>query len=331
MSISKMQYDASDILNYPANHHNPTTQTNYANNVKNWVETEKYLVDCLLWQPNTAYEVGSQIRVPSLGSKYFLMCTTAGTSGNSEPNCSGLSAGSNINDGTAKWAVSGGYLPLSGGTINGPLDLKDPYENDHVRLKNSYGDHFSLGWEKNGNYIGSQLILVSDTRSSSPGSFLLGTGKGTGSNSCDLVGKPDGTLTWDGKAVATESQAKAKDNQSNLSSSTSYTEKISVSVAAGTWLVTAGVLFPANATGKRGIELKSVISSSGGTATNTFAQQEQMALSNGTMSMNASGIAVLSNAGSIKVALMQNSGSTLSNVYSYLYAQKLSDYTSFST
>lgn len=122
MPINKMQYNASDILNYPANHHNPTTQTNYANNVKNWVETEKYLVDCLLWQPNTAYEAGSQVRLPSLGPKYFLVCTTTGTSGSSEPNCTDVSQGSNVTDGTAKWLVGentfGQELSLSVVTYN---------------------------------------------------------------------------------------------------------------------------------------------------------------------------------------------------------------------
>ena len=193
--------------------------------------------------------------------------------------------------------------------------------NNHT---NNSGRLFFMGG--NGSSAGASAALFGSGYATANGYFTITASDGTDSK--PLVGRPNGSLTWDGHSIVHE-QAKAKDNQSNLSSSTSYTEKVSVSVAAGTWLVTAGVLFPANATGKRGIELKSVISSSGGTATNTFAQQEQMALSNGMMSMNASGIAVLSNNGSIKVALMQNSGSTLSNVYSYLYAQRFSDYTSF--
>jgi hypothetical protein len=105
MSISKMQYNASDILNYPANHHNPTTQTNYANNVKNWVETEKSLVDTILWQPTTAYSVGNIVKTPSLPSQYCLVCTTAGTSGANEPSYNGKTIGSSVTDGSVTWTV----------------------------------------------------------------------------------------------------------------------------------------------------------------------------------------------------------------------------------
>ena len=105
MSINKMQYNASDILNYPANHHNPTTQTNYANNVKNWVETEKNLVDTILWQPTTAYSVGNIVKTPSLPSQYCLVCTTAGTSGANEPSYSGKTVESSVSDGSVTWKV----------------------------------------------------------------------------------------------------------------------------------------------------------------------------------------------------------------------------------
>lgn len=107
MSINKMQYNASDILNYPANHHDPTTQTNYANNVKNWVETEKNLVDVILWQPTTAYSVGNMVKTPSLPSQYCLVCITAGTSGANEPSYSGVSLGDSVSDGSITWRVEG--------------------------------------------------------------------------------------------------------------------------------------------------------------------------------------------------------------------------------
>lgn len=134
MPINKMQYNASDILNYPANHHDPTTQTNYANNVKNWVETEKNLVDTVLWQPTTAYAIGNMVKTPSLPSQYCLVCTTAGKSGASEPSYSGKTVGSSVSDGSVTWRVDPATL-----AANNVIDLSSAVTNLRSAFKDLSG------------------------------------------------------------------------------------------------------------------------------------------------------------------------------------------------
>ena len=54
---------------------------------------------------NTAYKVGDIAYSPNLPSYLYLECTTAGTTGATEPNMSTLSGGVIVNDGTAKFSA----------------------------------------------------------------------------------------------------------------------------------------------------------------------------------------------------------------------------------
>lgn len=105
MGVIKFLRDISGLFNWNTDD-NPTSELTYMNAVKNWQETEKNLVDTVLWQPTTAYSVGNMVKTPSLPSQYCLVCTTAGTSGANEPTYSSVSVGDSVSDGSVTWMVA---------------------------------------------------------------------------------------------------------------------------------------------------------------------------------------------------------------------------------
>ena len=105
MSVIKFLRDITNLFNWNTDD-NPTSEQNYMAAVKNWQETEKNLVDTILWQPTTAYTVGNMVKTPSLPSQYCLVCTTAGTSGANEPSYSGKTVGDSVSDGSVTWMVA---------------------------------------------------------------------------------------------------------------------------------------------------------------------------------------------------------------------------------
>lgn len=56
-----------------------------------------------LWQPSTAYSVGQVVHSPSLPAGCKATCTTAGTTGSTEPKWTAY--GTTVTDGTVKWTV----------------------------------------------------------------------------------------------------------------------------------------------------------------------------------------------------------------------------------
>lgn len=116
MSVIKFLRDISDLFNWSTDE-NPTSQQDYQNAVKNWVATETSIVDALLWQPETVYAVGNQVKTPSLPSESVLVCTVAGTSGASEPDYTNVSVGDTITDGTVEWEVGVVFTSATVGTI----------------------------------------------------------------------------------------------------------------------------------------------------------------------------------------------------------------------
>lgn len=104
MGVIKFLRDISGLFNWNTDD-NPTSEQDYMNAVKNWQETEKNLVDTVLWQPTTAYAVGNTVKTPSLPSQYCLVCTTAGTSGANEPTYSSVSVGDSVSDGSVTWEI----------------------------------------------------------------------------------------------------------------------------------------------------------------------------------------------------------------------------------
>lgn len=57
-----------------------------------------------IWQPSTSYVVGTIIRSPSLPAGCVATCTTAGTSGTTEPKWTAY--GTTVTDGSCKWKVN---------------------------------------------------------------------------------------------------------------------------------------------------------------------------------------------------------------------------------
>lgn len=104
MAVQSFLRDLDGLFNYSTDE-NPTSQQDYQEAVKNWVDTIKSLVDCTLWQPDTEYSVGNVLRTPSLPYELQLTCVTAGTSGSAEPDYTDVDAGDVITDGTAEFRV----------------------------------------------------------------------------------------------------------------------------------------------------------------------------------------------------------------------------------
>lgn len=104
-------------------------------------------------------------------------------------------------DGTLTWdgteiSLSGhthSYLPLSGGTMTGAIT-----RNGDV-VKNSADTSWTRYCGGTSNANGAHLLVYGKSSSTNAGYFYLTSTNGT--NSASLVGKPDGSLIWNGNSV----------------------------------------------------------------------------------------------------------------------------------
>ena len=102
-------------------------------------------------------------------------------------------------------ATASGYLPLSGGTMTGDISFNATFP-----IIKKISDDGSLGiYGGSASGKGAEIAVLGKDNTSKPGYFELRARDGT--NNKILQGKPDGTLTWDGKAVET-----------NISNTTAY-------------------------------------------------------------------------------------------------------------
>lgn len=84
-------------------------------------------------QRETTYALNDVAFHSGINARYFLKCTTAGTTGSVEPDFSGVTSNSTVTDGTVVWTVKTlgaaegfvEYLPLAGGTLTGALNGTD--------------------------------------------------------------------------------------------------------------------------------------------------------------------------------------------------------------
>lgn len=81
----------------------PTTFANMYDFMKNQNNVVMNLASGI-WQPSTSYTVGTIIRSPSLPAGCVATCTTAGTSGTTEPKWTAY--GTTVADGSCKWKVN---------------------------------------------------------------------------------------------------------------------------------------------------------------------------------------------------------------------------------
>lgn len=105
--------------------------------------------------------------------------------------------------------IASGNLPLSGGTITGNITVNS----DHAKTvytdtnigSSSVGlvgdvDDYGIAILSKDNVVNESCLTVSSSEQSTDPRFQLRAGNGTTTK--DLVGKPNGTLTWDGDDIA---------------------------------------------------------------------------------------------------------------------------------
>lgn len=142
----------------------------------------------------TDYEVGNVV----LYNGNIYKCITA----------NGPSSAVKAPSDTTVWdaiATASGFLPLSGGTLSG--DLKFSQSGAYIQKTTDSGTMAIYS----GSAInkGGELVLYGKDHGSQPGEFSLRAKNGV--DTMTLRGYPNGTLTWDGKAVET-----------NISNTTAY-------------------------------------------------------------------------------------------------------------
>lgn len=103
MSIEKCKDFVKDGYGTWDDTSKPTTFANMYDFLKNQNNVVMNLAKGL-WQPATAYTVGAIIRSPNLPAGCVATCTTAGTSGTTEPKWTAY--GTTVTDGSCKWKVN---------------------------------------------------------------------------------------------------------------------------------------------------------------------------------------------------------------------------------
>lgn len=102
MSIDKCKDFIKDGYGTWDDSSKPTTFANMYDFMKNQNNVTLALANGL-WQPSTAYSVGAVVHSPSLPAGCKATCTTAGTTGSTEPKWTAY--GTTVTDGTVKWKV----------------------------------------------------------------------------------------------------------------------------------------------------------------------------------------------------------------------------------
>ena len=103
MSIEKCKDFVKDGYGTWDDTSKPTTYANMYDFMKNQNNVVMNLAKGL-WQPATSYTVGTIIRSPNLPAGCVATCTTAGTSGTTEPKWTAY--GTTVTDGSCKWKVN---------------------------------------------------------------------------------------------------------------------------------------------------------------------------------------------------------------------------------
>lgn len=114
MSIDKCKDFIKDGYGTWDDSSKPTTFANMYDFMKNQNNVTLALAKGL-WQPSTAYVVGDVVHSPSLPSGCKATCTTAGTTGSTEPKWTAY--GTTVTDGTVNWKVETDVQ----GTMNGEV------------------------------------------------------------------------------------------------------------------------------------------------------------------------------------------------------------------
>lgn len=106
----------------------PTTFANMYDFMKNQNNVVMNLARGI-WQPSTSYVVGAIIRSPNLPAGCVATCTTAGTSGTTEPKW--IALGMTVTDGSCKWKVNSEGTGGTSGT-GGTTSTGDPLTDSEI-------------------------------------------------------------------------------------------------------------------------------------------------------------------------------------------------------
>src|SRR5437868_461152 len=128
----------------------------------NWYVSSVGWTNVTAWAASTAYSVGNirrQLASPAVGNERVWRCTTAGTSGSSEPPWT-LTAGSTTSDNSVVWTEITGQETYQGTSWAAP----------HARLKNA----FASGWA-----VAADTVFVSSDHAETQSDTLTITASGT--------------------------------------------------------------------------------------------------------------------------------------------------------
>lgn len=211
-------------------------------------------------------------------------------------------------DGTLTWgsdaiALAKNYLPLAGGTMTGAITtsavdfIKRNVNDNHLTILGGTGYSNSAS-----------LYLTGGDASSDGGAFRLRAQAGSGSK--DLVGKPDGTLTWNGNDLNPQRETVIQTSSDvAVASGSAGTELLSFELTKGTWFVNYIGNFSANANGYRHLAISST---SDGGAYNRFCCVRQGNAGNiATSMLSGSSILRVGSTSTFYLRAFQNSGSSL--------------------
>ena len=136
-----------------------------------------------------AYDITKENSFSTLGIGYnqngvYTFAPTPATTDNSTKIATTAYVKNNLNS----------YLPLSGGTMTGTLTF-DSNVTHTIKMNTTDGYITILGGSSGNASVGAKLVLCGADYET-PGQFTLQAGNSTGYK--QLIGKPDGTLTWSG-------------------------------------------------------------------------------------------------------------------------------------
>jgi hypothetical protein len=148
-------------------------------------------------------------------------------------------------------SIVGNYLPLTGGTLTGDLFFTG-YNNRVFGIKRTYspvGVNIDVGWDWS-NRDGSGAYFRSVDAGDRAGDFGFYARNAT--DLCELVGKPDGTLTWGNNPILTSANVKTINGESIYGSG-----NIVVGGGGSAYLPLSGGTMTGNITLKQGVAISS--------------------------------------------------------------------------
>ena len=139
--------------------------------------------------------------------------------------------------------ITSTYLPRTGGTMTGNVVVKTNSDKNRIQIA---GGNTSDGYSG-----GARLSLYGKTASGdNAGGFALMAYDDTDGRK-NLIGKPDGTLTWDGNDITPQKYSAATTSSDVSVPNATIKNLMTFTLSKGTWVVQVIATFPANATGYR--------------------------------------------------------------------------------